>query len=98
MPKIRVKKIDVFTTKPFSGNPADVIGDADSLDTADMKRIAAELNLAECCFVQRPDSSDSSFKVWFFTQSVELDLGSHVFIAAWPSPRSSRKSRSRGRR
>ncbi len=82
MSKIMVKKIDVFTTKPFSGNPAGVIADADALDTADMKRIAAELNLAECCYIQRPDSADSSFKVRFFTQSVELDLSSHPLIAA----------------
>jgi predicted PhzF superfamily epimerase YddE/YHI9 len=82
MSKITVKKIDVFTTKPFAGNPAGVIADADSLDTADMKRIAAELNLAECCYIQRPDSADSCFKVRFFTQSVELDLSSHALIAA----------------
>jgi trans-2,3-dihydro-3-hydroxyanthranilate isomerase len=82
MPKIRVKNIDVFTTKPFSGNPAGVIPEADGLDTADMKRIAAELNLAECCYIQRPDSAESAFKVRFFTQSVELDLSSHALIAA----------------
>ncbi len=82
MSKITVKKIDVFTTKPFSGNPAGVIADADALDTADMKRIAAELNLAECCYIQRPDSADGAFKVRFFTQSVELGLSSHALIAA----------------
>jgi PhzF family phenazine biosynthesis protein len=82
MSKITVKKIDVFTTRPFAGNPAGVIADADALDTADMRRIAEELNLAECCYIQRADSVDGSFKVRFFTQSVELDLSSHALIAA----------------
>jgi predicted PhzF superfamily epimerase YddE/YHI9 len=82
MSKIAVKQIDVFTTKPFSGNPAGVIPGADGLDTADMQRIAAELNLAESCFIQKPESAESSFKVRFFTQSVELDLSSHALIAA----------------
>ncbi|UCF05871.1 MAG: PhzF family phenazine biosynthesis protein [bacterium] len=82
MRSIEVKKIDVFTMKPFCGNPAGIITMGDGLTTEDMHRIAAELNLAECAFVMSPNSSKSAFRVRFFTQCVELDLSSHALIAA----------------
>jgi PhzF family phenazine biosynthesis protein len=82
MREIEVKKIDVFTTRPFCGNPAGIITMADGLTLEDMQRIAAVLNLAECSYVMMPDTPDSIFRVRFFTQSVELDLSSHSLIAA----------------
>ena len=82
MSKIDVKKIDVFTINPFSGNPAGVITAADGLSGDDMQRIAEVLNLAECSFVQTGGGSGCDFRVRFFTQSTELELSSHALIAA----------------
>jgi PhzF family phenazine biosynthesis protein len=82
MGKIDVKKIDVFTINPFSGNPAGVITAADGLSGDDMQRIAEVLNLAECAFVQTGGGSGCDFRVRFFTQSTELELSSHALIAA----------------
>jgi predicted PhzF superfamily epimerase YddE/YHI9 len=45
------KQVDVFTTRPFFGNPVAVVLDADGLDAAAMQRIAAWTNLSETTFV-----------------------------------------------
>ena len=43
--------VDVFTDKPFGGNPLAVVLDAGGLSTAQMQAIALELNFSETTFV-----------------------------------------------
>lgn len=45
--------LDVFTDRPFAGNPLAVFLDADGLEAERMQAIANELNLAETVFVGR---------------------------------------------
>ena len=45
---------DVFTDRPFAGNPLSIVLGADDLDPAAMQIIAREFNLSETIFVQRP--------------------------------------------
>ena len=40
MPTYRFKQVDVFTDRPFLGNPVAVVLDADDIDPAQMQRIA----------------------------------------------------------
>ena len=53
--RIRIFKVDAFTTERFTGNPAGVVLDADSLTDAEMLAIARELNNADTAFVLKPD-------------------------------------------
>ena len=43
--------VDAFTDRPFAGNTAGVVSDADGLSSDQMQRIARELGQTETCFV-----------------------------------------------
>ena len=45
---------DIFTTRPFAGNPAGAILDADGLSESDMRALAVELRLPGLAFVTHP--------------------------------------------
>jgi PhzF family phenazine biosynthesis protein len=76
-----VKQVDAFSTRPFGGNPAGVITNADGLRSEEMMKIAGEMNLSETAFVTLPESLDTDFRIRFFTPSYEVDLSGHVVIA-----------------
>jgi predicted PhzF superfamily epimerase YddE/YHI9 len=82
MQKFVVRQVDVFTTKPFGGNPAGVITEADSLLSETMLKIAGEMNLAETTFVMLPSSDEALFRIRYFTPSEEVDLSGHATIAS----------------
>lgn len=79
---IMMRQVDVFTTKPFSGNPAGVVTEAEELTTEMMQAIAAETNLGETTFVTASTREDASFGVRFFTPTEEFDLSGHAIIAS----------------
>ena len=64
--RIRIFQVDAFTTERFTGNPAGVVLDADSLTDAEMLAIARELNNADTAFVLKPDGTDHELRVRFF--------------------------------
>ncbi|MBN1163604.1 MAG: PhzF family phenazine biosynthesis protein [Candidatus Krumholzibacteriota bacterium] len=84
MHSITLKRIDAFTTKPFSGNPAGVITEADGLSSDTMQQIASEMkmNIIELAFITSPSSPGADFRIRFFTPSRELPYSGHVLIAA----------------
>lgn len=82
MQNLMVKQVDVFTTKPFSGNPAAVITEADCLTSETMLTIAGEMNLAETTFVTLPSTDGALFRIRYFTPSEEVSLSGHATIAA----------------
>lgn len=82
MQNLTIKQVDVFTTKPFSGNPAGIITEADSLSDETMLKIAGEMNLAETTFVTLPSSDGALFRIRYFTPSEEVSLSGHATIAA----------------
>jgi PhzF family phenazine biosynthesis protein len=63
MSGLRFKQVDVFTRKPFSGNPVAVVLDADRLDTDEMQRIAAWTNLSETTFVLAPSAAGTDYRL-----------------------------------
>lgn len=79
----RLYHLDVFTTRPFAGNPLAVITDGDGLSVAQMQAIAREMNLSETVFVQKPTSSRALARLRIFTITRELPLAGHPVIGTW---------------
>ncbi|MEJ1961394.1 MAG: PhzF family phenazine biosynthesis isomerase [Gammaproteobacteria bacterium] len=80
--KIQVHQVDAFTRTPFTGNPAGVVLNADSLDDAEMLAIARELNNADTAFILSPDNGDHEVRAKFFTPRVEAGFVGHATVAA----------------
>jgi len=71
----RFKQVDVFTAKPFRGNPVAVVVDAEGLDRETMQRIACWTNLSETTFLLK--SAVADYKVRIFTPRQELPFAGH---------------------
>jgi trans-2,3-dihydro-3-hydroxyanthranilate isomerase len=68
---------DVFTDRPFGGNPLAVFPRVADLATATMQAVARELNLSETTFVFPPDRADVTCSVRIFTPGSELPFAVH---------------------
>jgi PhzF family phenazine biosynthesis protein len=79
---VSVFQVDAFTTRRFSGNPAGVVLDADSLSDAEMQLIARELNNGDTAFLLAPNADDHDLRVRFFTPRAEAAFVGHATIAA----------------
>ncbi|MEX0929457.1 MAG: PhzF family phenazine biosynthesis protein [Balneolales bacterium] len=79
----KIKQVDAFTRKPYNGNPAGVVVDADHLSASEMQKIANEMNLAETAFVMKPDSEENDLRIRWFSPSQEVSLCGHATIAAF---------------
>jgi trans-2,3-dihydro-3-hydroxyanthranilate isomerase len=75
--------VDVFTDRPYAGNPLAVVHGTDGLATAQLQALAREFNLAETTFpVVRPDGS--AYDVRIFTTAEELPFAGHPTLGtAW---------------
>lgn len=72
--------LDVFTAKPFTGNPLAVVLDVEGLDTAAMQRIAAEFNLSETVFLSPPQQAQHRAACRIFTPKRELPFAGHPTV------------------
>jgi trans-2,3-dihydro-3-hydroxyanthranilate isomerase len=72
--------LDVFTSRPFSGNPLAVVLDAEALSGKAMQTIAAEFNLSETVFVMPPARPGNAARVRIFTPRAELPFAGHPTI------------------
>ncbi len=72
--------VNVFTTKPFSGNPLAIVLDTDNLSDAQMQLLAREFNLPETIFIQQADDSNNTAKVRIFTPVNELPFAGHPTV------------------
>jgi PhzF family phenazine biosynthesis protein len=79
---IRFKQVDVFTSKPFRGNPVAVVLDAEGLDSAQMQRIANWTNLSETTFVLKPVQPGASYRLRIFTPRAELPFAGHPTLGS----------------
>ena len=77
---MRFKQVDVFTSRPFLGNPVAVVLDAEGLDTAQMQRIAGWTNLSETTFLLKSDQAD--YRVRIFTPRQELPFAGHPTLGS----------------
>lgn len=76
------KQVDVFTRRPFLGNPVAVVLDAAALSGAAMQRIAAWTNLSETTFVLPPSSAAADYRLRIFTPKQELSFAGHPTIGS----------------
>ena len=80
MNSLKFKQVDVFTDKPFLGNPVAVVIGAEGLDTAAMQRIACWTNLSETTFLLKSEAAD--YRLRIFTPRQELPFAGHPTIGS----------------
>ena len=71
---------DVFTDRPFAGNPLAIVEDADALSAEQMQTIAREFNLSETIFVMAPRDPDNTARVRIFFPTDEVPFAGHPTI------------------
>lgn len=76
----RYHRVDVFTDRPFCGNPLAVFPDAQGLDAAEMQQLAREMNLSETVFVLPPTQPGAHKRLRIFTIDRELPLAGHPVV------------------
>ncbi|HEX5767076.1 MAG TPA: PhzF family phenazine biosynthesis protein [Burkholderiales bacterium] len=77
---MKLKQVDVFTDKPFFGNPVAVVLGAETLDAQAMQRIACWTNLSETTFLLK--SSTADYRLRIFTPRQELPFAGHPTIGS----------------
>jgi len=80
MAQLRFKQVDVFTDRPFLGNPVAVVIGGQDLDAAAMQAIACWTNLSETTFLLR--SSKADYRLRIFTPKHELPFAGHPTIGS----------------
>jgi len=80
MSQLRFKQVDVFTDRPFMGNPVAVVIGGEDLDTQTMQRIAGWTNLSETTFLLK--SSKADYKLRIFAPRKELPFAGHPTIGS----------------
>ena len=84
--KRRFAQIDVFSSKPYRGNPVAVVIDCDGLDDGEMQQFARWTNLSETTFLLPPTNPAADYRVRFFTPTEELPFAGHPTLGtayAW---------------
>jgi trans-2,3-dihydro-3-hydroxyanthranilate isomerase len=71
---------DVFTDRPFGGNPLAVVPDARGISTERMQQVAREMNLSETVFVLPPEDPAHTRKLRIFTPGAELPFAGHPTV------------------
>ena len=96
MQTLPFKQVDVFTQKPFLGNPVAVVIGAEGLAPEEMQRIAAWTNLSETTFVLPPSSERADYHLRIFTTKQELPFAGHPTVGSAHAVMESRFAAPRG--
>lgn len=83
MKTYRIKHVDAFTDRAFTGNPAAVVLDGSGLDEEQMRLIAREMNLPETAFVLPAQDETHDLELRWFTPTKEVNLCGHGTIATF---------------
>jgi len=76
--------VDVFTDRPYAGNPLAVVHGADGLTDEAMQAVAAEFGLSETAFPLPPTAPGADYRLRIFTPVRELPFAGHPSVgAAW---------------
>ncbi|MGP4001303.1 PhzF family phenazine biosynthesis protein [Streptomyces sp. 8N706] len=81
---MRIRIVDAFTDRPFSGNPAAVLllERGEFPDDDWLQRVAAEVNLSETAFAHPlPEGGDADWALRWCTPTTEVDLCGHATLA-----------------
>ena len=80
------KQVDVFTARPYYGNPLAVVLNGAGLTTDEMQHFTNWTNLSECTFVLPPTQAGADYKVRIFCPGRELPFAGHPTLGtchAW---------------
>ncbi len=80
MKEYRFFQVDVFTDKPFGGNPLAVFPEAGGITSSKMQQLAREMNLSETTFVLPSQAPGADFRVRIFTPARELPFAGHPVV------------------
>ena len=76
--------VDVFASRPLTGNPLSLVPDADDLDETQMRAIAREFNQSETTFLLRPSLPGAAVRLRSFTPiGAEVGEAGHNALGAW---------------
>ncbi|MFI8829110.1 PhzF family phenazine biosynthesis protein [Streptomyces sp. NPDC053431] len=79
---MRIRIVDAFTDRPFSGNPAGVLLLDSFPDDAWLQKVAAEVNLSETAFAHPlPPGGEADWALRWFTPATEVDMCGHATLA-----------------
>jgi PhzF family phenazine biosynthesis protein len=76
------KQVDVFTAKPYLGNPLAVVLDGEGLSDAEMASFARWTNLSETTFLLSPDNPQADYRLRIFTPTGELAFAGHPTLGS----------------
>jgi trans-2,3-dihydro-3-hydroxyanthranilate isomerase len=79
---LRYTTLDVFTDRPFGGNPLAVFCDQPELTTERMQAITREFNLSETVFIVPPRDARALRRLRIFTPAREMQFAGHPTIGA----------------
>lgn len=82
MATLEYEIVDVFTDRPFAGNPLAVVFGAEGLAGQQLQTISREFNLSETVFVLPATVTDATYRVRIFTPGRELPFAGHPSIGA----------------
>lgn len=80
------KQVDVFTERPYRGNPVAVVVDAEGLSDAEMQDFTNWTNLSEATFLLPPTDAAADYRVRIFCPGRELPFAGHPTLGtchAW---------------
>jgi PhzF family phenazine biosynthesis protein len=76
--------VDVFASRPLTGNPLSLVTDADDLQVAQLRAIAREFNQSETAFLLRPSRAEATWRLRSFTPiGAEVFGAGHNALGAW---------------
>lgn len=79
MSTVAYEIVDVFTDRPFAGNPLAVVFGAEGLAAQQMQALAREFNLSETVFLL-PPTTDATYRARIFTPETELPFAGHPSV------------------
>ncbi|TLS44076.1 PhzF family phenazine biosynthesis protein [Streptomyces montanus] len=79
---MRIRIVDAFTDRPFSGNPAGVVLLDAFPDDTWLQNVALEVNHAETAFAHRlPEGGEADWALRWFTPVTEVAMCGHATLA-----------------
>lgn len=83
-PGIEFFFVDVFASRPLTGNPLTLVPEADHLDLDQMRAVAREFNQSETTFLLRPTGDGADVRLRSFTPAgTEVGGAGHNALGAW---------------
>jgi trans-2,3-dihydro-3-hydroxyanthranilate isomerase len=79
---IPILQVDAFSERPFGGNPAAVVLDAQGLTDRQMQAIATEMRVAGTAFLTPPMGEGAQWRLRWFTPTREIAYSGHTTLAA----------------